>query len=408
MTVGGGSRRRERGPSAWSVLRQPRFAKYFAGSLISNTGTWFQDIAAAILIFQLTESTLLVAGLAVLSHGTSLLLSPLGGQLADRFDRRTLLIAVHLAQGFAAMLLAVLVLVGLGGVLAVFAVALVLGVGRAINNPTLQAVVPSMVAPKDIAQASALIAVTFNLARAIGPVAGALAVASVGAAAAFFVNGLTFVTFVILLGSLRLDARAPQSGSSRFRVAIQYAMRKPRLLLILLACMAIGMSTDPAITLGPSLAISHGVGTSSVGWYASAFGIGAVAGAPFAGMLREIIGKGTTGLIALVAIPVAFVGVALSPSAPVAIACFGLAGAFFLIGNADLIASVQESVDDVVRGRVLALWSMAFIGSRPVAALLNGVVTDAFSPQAAIAALAALIFVMAAIIAWGFHHFSSD
>ncbi len=388
----------DRPTPTWRLLRGP-FLRYFVGNFTSNLGTWFQDIAAAILIFQLTGSAALVGGVVVCGYGASLVLSPLGGALADRFDRRTLLIITHLSQGLAAATLAGLAFAGLLNVVVIFVIAAIIGAGRAINNPTLQAMLPSLVAPKDIAGATALQAVTFTVARALGPVLGALLITFAGPAPAFAVNAASFFAFAIILTTLTLPASIRSRIAGGFRTALRYVRARPELAILLLCCTAIGMSTDPVITLGPVLARRFGQDESFAGWIVSAFGFGSVLAAPLAARVRRWIGPRRTGVLSMVVIALSLWVVSLSPWLPMALAAFAVAGFWFLVGNADLVASIQENVEDVVRGRVMALWSMGFLGSRPLAALLDGSISDLRGPRVAIAVLAGVIIVVA-IASW--------
>mgnify|MGYP001251309462 CR=1 FL=1 len=381
--------------SAWALLRQPAFARYFVGNALSNTGTWVQDIAAAVILYELTGSALFVAVLALCSHGVSLVLAPVGGQLADRLDRRLLLIVVHVCQAVAALALALLTALGDASAAGIVIVALVLGIGRALNTPALLAFLPSLVSERDLAQATALQSVTFNLARVVGPIVGVALTTSVGPAAAFAANGASFLAFAVLLLSLGAVKRSPRRGGGSFLAGLSYVRAHPRLAVILLCCIVIGMSTDPVVTLGPALSDAFGQDASGAGLCVSAFGVGAVLSAPFAGGIRRRIGRGNTSIACLIAIAVLFGGVAVSPSWHVVLGAFALAGAAYLIGNADLTTLVQESVVDEVRGRVMALWSMAFIGSRPLAAALDGALADAVSAQTAVGVLGGVVLVVA-------------
>jgi predicted MFS family arabinose efflux permease len=379
--------------SAWRLLAQGTFGRYFAGNLASNIGNWFQDIASAILIFQLTGSAVMVAGVAIAGHGTSIVLSPLGGQLADRFDRRWLLFFVHIAQGIAAAVLALLVTIGQATAWTVFAFSLVIGAGRAINNPTLHALLPALVAPKDLAQGAALQSVTFNLARAVGPVLGALVVAGGGAGAAFWVNSATFFVFVAILPTLRLRVRPPITHGTPAGTlnGLRYVRDRPRLVLLLVISTIIGMSTDPVLTLGPAFAERYDQGQAWAGWFVTAFGMGAILMAPFAGVLRRRIGRVRGATASLVVITAGFVVIGAVPYPAAALAGALVAGVAFMFGSNDLTTALQELTDDEVRGRVMALWSVGFLGSRPIAALLDGTVSDLVSPGAAVLVLAAVM-----------------
>jgi predicted MFS family arabinose efflux permease len=392
----------ERPASAWELLRRPNYLRYFLGNIASNIGTWFQDIAAAILVFQLTGSATAVALVAICGYGTAVLLAPWGGSLADRFDRRLLLILSHWALALAAGTLAVLASVGLATAVVVYVVSAMIGVGRAINNPTLQAIIPALVRRQDVAQATALQVVTFNLARATGPVLGALVMTGFGAGPAFAVNAVSFAVFAVVLMTLRVEPRPKPTSPGGFRFALGYVRRRPRVVLLLVCCAVMGMSTDPVITLAPAFAAAYGEPEAWAGWFTSAFGAGAVLGAPFTGRVRRLLGPRRTGVVGMLIIPVAYGVVAFSPWPPLSLVAVGVAGAAFLIGNADLVAGLQEEVDDSVRGRVMALWTIGFHGSRPVAAGIDGTVADASTPQIAIAVIGGLILVTAILAALGF------
>ncbi|WP_353807484.1 MFS transporter [Agromyces sp. SYSU T00194] len=388
-----------RGGATRRVLRLPAFRAFLAGAAASNVGTWFQDIAAAIVIFQATGSATLVAVLAVCAHGTTIAFAPLGGDLADRFDRRRLLVAANAAQGVAAAVLAALAFAGAATVPAILAVAFALGIGRAVNNPALQSLVPAIVERRDIAQATALVSMTYSLARVIGPVLGAAVVALAGAGPAFAVNATSFLLFAaLLLGFVHVPRSAAAGRRGGILGGIRVVRRRPRIGRLLGAGVLVGIATDPAITLGPALADAFDAGTARAGWFVAAFGAGAVLVSPFVGRLRDALGPDRTSLVALVLVGAAFAGVAVVGATAAAamgavLVLFAVAGVGFLLGNSDVVAGIQDEVDDEVRGRVLALWSMAFVGSRPLGALLDGALADALGPTAAVGATGALVLV---------------
>jgi MFS family permease len=381
-------------PSAWRLLRRPSFARYIAGNFISNLGNWFQDIAAAILLYQLTGSAVFVAFVTVASYGTSLVLSPLGGQLADRFDRRRLLITTHLAQGAAAAVLAVLVFGSGATPWLVFGFSLVIGVGRAINNPTLQAMLPNMVLPHELGPANALQSLTFNLARAVGPVLGAVLVTTAGPAMAFALNAVTFLVFAVVLRTIdvpRVRVSPAPGADVGVLGGLRYVRARPGLALLLVFSAVVGMSTDPVITLGPALAASFGQEEGWAGWLVAAFGAGAVCAAPFAGSLRHRVGRVRTAGVALAVVALGIAAMAFAPSAALVLVFAAVAGGAFLTGSTDVTTTIQETIRDEVRGRVMALWSMGFLGSRPLAALVDGVISDLWSPYAALMCMALLL-----------------
>ncbi len=375
---------------AWPLLRGP-FARYALGNFTSNLGTWFQDIASVILIFELTGSAVMVGLVVVCGYGASLLLSPLGGALADRFDRRNLLIVTQLAMGTAALILAAFAFADAVDVVVIFVISAVIGAGRAISNPTIQAMIPALVAKRDLTGATALQSMTFNVARALGPVFGALLITSAGPAPAFALNAASFYLFVVILLTLRPPRRVSAGIRGGMRVVLAYVWERPTLVVALLCCTLVGMATDPVITLGPSLAEHYGQDESFAGWIVSAFGAGSLIGAPLAGRIRRRLRPRRTAIAATMVIALCFVLVSVSPWLQLALGAFVVAGAAFLIASSDLVTGVHEEVDDRVRGRVMALWTMGFLGSRPLAAALDGAVADALGPHAAIALLAAVL-----------------
>lgn len=389
--------------SAWRLLRDRSFARYFAGNLTSNVGTWFQDIAAAILVFELTGSATMVGGVAVAGYVTSLLFAPLGGQLADRFDRKRLLMLVNALQAVAAAVLAALVFVGWADAWIVLGISAAIGFGRAINTPTMHAILPSLVSERDLASATALQAITFNLARAIGPLLGALIATQFGAAAAFSVNSLSFLVFTILLVGVTVRDRkgAEVAGEGRLLDGVRYVRGRHELVVLLIVATIVGMASDPVVTLGPSFAALYGQPEDYTGWFVTAFGAGAMLAAPFIGAVRIRLGRVRTAAVAFLVIVCGFMIVALVPDPIVALAGAALSGFGYLIGSTDIMTAMQELLHDSVRGRVMAIWTMGFLGSRPIAALLDGTIADASSPRAAIAVMAAIMLVTGiALILW--------
>ena len=380
--------------SVWRLFADRAFGPYFAGSLASNIGTWCHDIAAVVFVFQLTGLSSMVALVSVAGFGVSIVLAPVGGQLADRFDRRKLLLVIAAVMSVAATVLAVTVLAGAEDVVLLLAVTFVLGVGRALSTPTMQAFLPALVPPADLAQASAFQSLTFNLARGIGPALGAGLVALGGPGLAFSANAVSFLAFSVVLLVIRAEGRPRRSGQGGFLGGVRHVIRNPGLIGLLLLALVVGMATDPAITLGPSLTDRLGLGSDNAGLLVTAFGMGSLLMAPFVGRLRRRLGPGWTCVAGLALVVAGFVGVALAPVAGVALAVIVVSGMGYLAASSDVSTSLLELLDDGLRGRVMALWTMGFIGGRPVAALIDGAVADRSDPQLA-------FLVMAGILALG-------
>ena len=400
-----------------ALLGDRRFGPYVTGQWLSNTGNWFHNVAIGIVVFQVTGSNTLVGTLGGLQYLFTLLLAPLAGQLSDRLDRRRLLLGAQASGMAGAVGLAVVVAVVDPSPALVWPIAgftCLIGIGYAIGLPTLQAYVPSLVPRRDLPQAIALNSVSFNLARAIGPALAGLLVAAAGAAVAFGVNAMSFVLFGGVLvwlgrgaagvgevgagavgevgaGAVGEDGAsdAPAGGGaagedSSVWAGLRLARTDPLVGTVMLATIGVGIAADPVITLAPAMAESVGGGAALVGGIGSAFGAGGTLASFGVSWLRERVGPRRQGVVGLVALGV---GMALAGIAPVAwlmLLGVAVAGAGFLHAATTLNSTLQLHVEDDVRGRVMALWGMGFLGVRPAAAFVDGVVADLASVEVAV------------------------
>ena len=317
------------------------------------------------------------------------MLAPYAGAISDRVDRRKMLMAGQAVSFCGAAPLAAWVAVagidGLPGVWPVLAAALIIGLGVAFSDPARNALVPALVASEDLEQAIALNSVTVHIARAVGPVLAAAALAVAGPAVAFGINSLTFVAFfsVLLVIRPREVVRA-RAGTGSVREGLAYVVGDRRMLLMLLAVMGIGFAMDPVNTLTPPLADRFGGGDALVGIFAGAFGVGAVAAAAILPRLRARASQHGLAWAGLAILSTGMLLVGASPDRWSATAAFVLAGMGYLMAMTALTTRIQRRVPEDFRGRVLALWSMAFLGTRPIAALVDGALADLFGVRLAV------------------------
>jgi MFS family permease len=389
--------------SSWALITDRTFGVYFVGNLVSNCGTWLQNVAAAIVVYRLTRSNTLVGAVSMLQFAASLLLAPWAGALSDRMDRRHLLlwgqvVSVAGAAGLAVWT-GIVGVEGLPGPWPIFAAATLIGIGWAISVPTMQALVPALVEEADLDQAIALNSITFNLARAIGPALGAVALVTLGAAAAFGLNAATYCVLILALLMIRPREveRRSTGGDGSVREGLRYVRSEPGLVVLLIGVTALGFGTDPVNTLTPAMAEILGGGDALVGWMVSAFGIGAALMAFGVGSLRQRFALGPMGVVGLGVLAAGLFLFAASPVVAVALAALAIAGVGFLIALTALTTELQRRVPEALLGRVMALWTVAFLGSRPVAALFDGAIGDAFGPRRAITLAACLT---AAVAFW--------
>lgn len=391
------------GRSSWALLADRNFGVFFVGNLVSNCGSFLQNVAAAIVVYRLTRSNTLVGAVSMVQFAASLLLAPWAGALSDRMDRRLLLlwgqvVSIIAAVGLAAWT-AVVGVEGLPGPWPIFAAATLIGIGWAISVPTMQALVPALVEDADLDQAIALNSVTFNIARAVGPALGAVTLVTLGAAATFGLNAVSYGVLIaaLLLIRPRVIERPPGRRDGSVREGLRYVRNEPQLFVLLIGVTAIGFGTDPVNTLSPAMADELGGGEALVGWLVSAFGLGATLMAFGVGFVRRHVPLGPLGIAGLLILAAGLFGFAASFAVPVALAAMVLAGVGFLLALTAFTTELQRRVPEALLGRAMALWTVAFLGSRPVAALLDGGLGDAFGPRTAAAISGALT---AAAAAW--------
>ncbi|MDR7414970.1 MAG: MFS transporter [Armatimonadota bacterium] len=351
----------------WALLRDTRFALFFMGNFLSNLGTWFQNIAQGLLVFRLTGSPFYVGLVNFAQFAAVPVFAPLSGRLADQYDRRRLgILAQMVAAGTAGLLSALYFLRHLTP-WRLIAGAFLLGLTNAFSTPILQTVVACLVRPQDLAAALVMNSATYNLARAAGPVLAVLTVETAGFGWAFLINAVSFCVLAFALLRIR-----PQGQETHPAASPQPSSGTPSqasVPLLLIAAGTLSVAMDPIMTLSPAFAARvFGRPDTWAGYLVGAFGIGAIAATLRTGgmpsprsMALHMLVLGIGGL-----------GFALAPSGEVGLAAAGIAGYGFLYANAGtqtllLLAAPPERV-----GHLMGLWSVAFLGIRPVAALADG------------------------------------
>lgn len=380
-------------PRGWfRLLADPDFGRFMGGNLLFSVGMWVHAVAATMLAFELTGSALVVGLVSAAQFVPPLVLAPLGGLAADHGDRRAQLVAGRLVTMVGSGGLALwLVIVGAHGLQRTGAgplvgAALVVGLGAVLGGPAMQALVPSLVRPGELPAAVSLSMLPIPLARAIGPVLGSFVVTAAGPALAFAIAFACNLVFVVLLVTMRVDARAPAPAPRAGREPGVWAyLRGDRTTIVLLfGVAAIGVGADPSLTLAPAISDDLGLGTTLVGPIATAFGTGAAAGLALVPVLRRILGATRYGHVGLAVMAVGSACVVPGRSAVAVCLAFALSGVGMTIALTGLSTAVQLRAPDRLRGRVMALWSVAFLGARPFAAAVDGAVADALSPTVAL------------------------
>jgi predicted MFS family arabinose efflux permease len=374
------------------LLREPNFAPYFFGNLIANSGTWFLTLAAGILIYRRTGSAFLLGVVGFSSFAGVLLLVPWTGTAADRFDKRRLLVVTQGAASAIAAGLTAVVMTDHATTAIVIGFVLVIGLVQAFTWPALQAIIPDLVSPEQLGSAIALKSLTHNLARGLGPASATLVIATAGIEWAFFVNAGAYLALVV--GMLMVHPRPSSAAPGerpKFRESIAVVRERPRLAALMLVSTVISIAIDPVNTLSPAFAASvWGRSDALAGVLLGAFSVGAftaaltVAGRP--GHLRRQV----TGRVSLLIC--AMVAFALAPSLELGLVALVFAGFGFLAASTSTIRELQLSIEPAHRGRIMALWSAAFVGVRPLAALIDGAIAGAAGPR-----VSAVVMVLPAV-----------
>jgi MFS family permease len=366
------------GPAAaFALLRRRTFGPYFAGNALSASGTWFQNLAASLLVYRQTHSALLLGVLNFAQFIPILVLAPWAGGASDRWNRRSLL---FVTQSMAIVLsggLGLLAALGLARTEVVIADALALGVVSAFSAPAQQALITQLVDEPEVPTAVALNSMTFNLARAIGPASAALAVEYLGIPAAFGLNAVSYLIFIAALVVIGPQAqRFVERPKSQLRASVELLQQRPQLVVYLIIVAAVGFASDPVNTLAPAWAHAFGHKDTVAGYIIGAFGAGAVtAGLVVAGRVGGSRRRMFTTLLLLGGGLVAF---SLSPWLWLALPLLFVAGFGYLASNTHATSRLQLGVEPWQRGRIMALWSVAFLGLRPFASLLDGAIASAF------------------------------
>jgi MFS family permease len=370
-------------------LRVPNYRRYFTGQVVSLSGNWCQIVAETWLVLKLTGSGVAVGVTASLQFLPILLFGALGGVLADRVPKRRLLIATQFAMAAPAVTLFALTATGAITVWMVFALVFLRGAVNAIDNPTRQSFVIEMVGPERVTNAVGLNSVIVHSARIAGPAVAGVVIATAGVALCFLINAASFAVMVLALRGM--DARAlrpaPRAGRGpgALRAALAYVRGEPRMLIPLALMGVVGTFTFNFQVLLPLLAtFGFGGGASAYALLTGAMGVGSVVGALAVGARRLVDSALLAG--AAVAFGVATLAVAAAPALAVAAIVLPVTGACAVTFAASVNSFLQLAVEPSMRGRVMALYSVVFLGSTPLGAPLMGWVAQAVSPRAALAA----------------------
>jgi MFS family permease len=377
------------------------FRLFFLGHLVSSTGTWMQQVGQDWLVLRLTDAALPLGITLALQFAPMLVLGAWAGVVADRLDKRRLLLATQSAMGVLALVLGVLVATGAVRLWMVYVLALLLGCATAFDMPARQSFVSEMVGPDRVANAVGLNSAGFNSARVIGPAVAGVLIAVVGIAPAFFLNAVSFLAMIaglLAMDPTRLHRQAPvERGSGQIRAGVRYVWDMPvlRSTIVLVAVVGtLGLNYRVALPLLARFAFDGGPG--AYGALAAVMAAGSVVGA------LAVARRGHPTRLLLIGSVAAF-GL-LSFAAAVAPTLVTEAAVLFPIGMASLAfvatanSTVQLASSPEMRGRVMSLFGLVLLGSGPPSGLLSGWMAGQFGPRS-IMVLSGVSCVLAAAVA---------
>jgi MFS family permease len=367
---------------ALRAFQHRNFRLFFGGQAISLIGTWMQRVALSWLVYRLTDSSFALGLVSFMGQFPSLVLAPFGGVLADRWDRHRLVIVTQILFMLQATVLAALVLSGAIQVWQIMVLATILGTITGFDTPARQAFLVELVeGPEDLANAIALNSSFFNAARLVGPAVAGVLIAAVGEGVVFAADAASYLAVLAGLFAIRLPARPAIPERTpllrTLREGFGYAFGSPPIRSILALLAMLSLLGMPYVVLMPIFAseILEG-GPGTLGLLVSSAGLGALAGALFLAARPSVQGLGRVIVNSAAIFGLALIAFALSRSQWLSVLVLLAAGFGLMSATASSNTILQTIVDDDKRGRIMSLYTMAFMGMAPFGGLLAGVLAS--------------------------------
>jgi MFS family permease len=384
------------------------FRLFWMGAFLSNVGTWMQAVAQGWLVLQLTNSAFWLGLDAFMATAPAFVLTLLGGVFADLVDRRRLLIYTQVVAGLAALGLAVLVSTGLVNRWIVLGFSFVTGCCMALASPSYLAMTYDLVGREDLANAVALNSTQFQLSRVVGPALAGFGFRLFGLAGCFYVNGLSFIAVVVSLGMVRLEPGLATSGAPAHSVSdrralwrdllegFHYVRNRPRVFSLLMISAVNSLFGAPYFALIPIYArdIFH-LGATGLAWLMGMAGAGAFCGAAFLTILGDFRRKGWLVLGGSVAFGMSVIAFALSTRLTLSYLFLFALGFAIVTSVAAANTALQKLVTDQMRGRVMSMFILSFMGTMPIGNILAGSASHRFGVPHTLAAGGLVIVIFA-------------
>jgi MFS family permease len=402
---------RHRGVSEmFRALRHRNFLLFWSGAFLSNTGTWMQAVAQGWLVLQLSNSAFWLGVDAFMSTAPGLVFTLVGGVFADLVDRRKLLIYSQIVAGLTALILGTLIVTGVVKIWMILVLSFVTGSCMSIAAPSYMALVFDLVDREDLANAVALNSTQFQLARALGPVGAGIAFKLFGIAGCFFANGISFAGVVIGLAMVRYrtrNAEGPAVDPTRGKFltnlieGFRYVASRPRVSMLLIISAVTSLFGAPYIAMAPVFArdVLH-LGETGLALLMGTAGAGSLFGALFLAYLGDFRRKGWFVLGGCLGFAVCLIGFSLSTNVVVSVIFLFALGFAIVCSIAVTNTLLQKLVTDEMRGRVLSLFMLSFIGAMPIGNLIAGAASERFGAPRTLAVGGLIIIVFVAMVTW--------
>lgn len=389
--------------STFGSLRVRNYRLYFIGQVVSVSGSWMQRVAQSWLVLHLTGSGVALGVVSALQFLPMLVLGAWGGVMADRVDKRRVLMVTQAMMGFLALALGVVTLTGSVRLWMVYLLALLLGLVTAMDNPARQSFVMEMVGRSQVTNAVSLNSAVFTGARVVGPAIAGVLISLVGTGWCFVLNAVSFGAVVLALVAmdpsrlLRSTATAARRGLVMEGLRFVWSRPDVRLPLAILAVVGtLALNWTVILPLLARNTFQGGAGT--YGLLFAMLGLGSLAGALFTASRREPSGALLLGSLA--AFGVLMLAAAMAPTLPLEVAVLVPTGMAALVFQTTANSLIQLRSEPALRGRVMALYAVLFIGTTPIGAPIVGWVSQQAGPRAALVLGAAAILLTAAVAAW--------
>jgi len=368
-------------PATLRALQYRNFQLFFSGQLISLIGTWMQNVAQAWLVYRMTGSSVLLGAVGFAGQIPAFLFSPVAGIVADRYRRHRVVIATQTSAMLLAFVLAAVVLSGVVQIWHIFVLAALLGVVNAFDIPARQSFMVEMVGRNDLMNAIALNSSMFNASRVVGPAIAGILVASIGEGWCFFANAVSYIAVIVGLLMMKLpqEQREKPEGSPLSHVieGFRWVIHQTPVHAILMLLGVVSLTGMPYSVLMPIFAdrILHG-GAKALGTLMGATGIGALSGALIMASRSTLRGLGSWVAISATSFGACLIAFAFSRLYWLSIVLLVPVGFAMMIEMGSSNTLIQSMVPDRLRGRVMSVYSMMFMGMAPIGSLLAGAAAD--------------------------------